>query len=295
MTAPEASADRARILDRGYRAYEGPRSGIGGAVWSVARHSLRATLGLGRPARHKIFPVASAAIAYVPALVFTGLAVLFDTDLVAEQILTSYSEYYGFIGSAIVVFSALVAPEVLVRDRRDGMLALYLSTPLTRSTYLAAKALAVGLALAIVTLGPPLFLLVAFTVQGGGPDGVAAWASTAGRIVGSGLAVSAAYTAVSLAASSLTDRRAFASVGVILALLGSGAVSEALVAGAGLADAWRMIDLVNMPFELVERIYGEAGGFPELSTASVVAANAGWTLVGLGTVWLRYRRVEAVR
>ena len=32
---------------------------------------------------------------------------------------------------ATIVFVALVAPEAIVRDRRDGMFALYLSTPLS--------------------------------------------------------------------------------------------------------------------------------------------------------------------
>ncbi len=291
----DTGADRARILDRGYRLYEGPRAGLVGAVTSVAHHGLRVTLGLGRPARHKIFPVLAAAIAYLPALVFVGLAVLFDTDLVAEGVLGSYSDYYGYIGSAIVIFAALVTPEILVRDRRDGMLTLYLSTPLTRGTYLIAKALAVVLGLAIVTLGPPLFLLIAFTVQNAGPSGPGDWFATLGRIVVSGLAVSAAYTASSLAASSLTDRRAFASVGVIITLLGSATVAEVLIEVAGFGPTWRVLDLLNMPFELVQRVYGERGNFPELSTPTVVAANVAWTVGGAATVWWRYRRMAVSR
>ena len=53
-----------------------------------------------------------------------------------------------------------------------GMLGLYLASPLDRDTYLLAKAAAVGLVLSLVTLGPPLFMLIARTVAGVGPDGL---------------------------------------------------------------------------------------------------------------------------
>ena len=64
--------------------------------------------------------------------------------------LPTYGEYYGFIVSAIIVFVAFVAPEVLCTDRRTGMLGLYLASPLTRDTYLLAKAIAVAVVLATV-------------------------------------------------------------------------------------------------------------------------------------------------
>ena len=60
---------------------------------------------------------------------------------------------------------------------------MYLSTPLNRRTYLASKALAVGLTLALVTLGPPILLLLGYTVEGVGPDGVDGWLTVLFRIV----------------------------------------------------------------------------------------------------------------
>ena len=54
------------------------------------------------------------------------------------------------------------------------MLGLYLASPLTRDSYLSSKAAAVMAVLGLVTLGPPLFMLLARTIAGTGPDGPAA-------------------------------------------------------------------------------------------------------------------------
>ena len=64
----------ARILDQGYRPYEGPRRGLAGAVRSLAWHSVLRALGLRRTAWAKLLPIASVLIAYVPAVVFVGIA-----------------------------------------------------------------------------------------------------------------------------------------------------------------------------------------------------------------------------
>lgn len=282
----------ARIHDRGYQPYTGDRSGVMGAVRSVGWHAMRSVLGLGRPARHKIFPALSAVIAFLPAIVFVGLAALFPVDLL-EGVAPSYSDYLGYVGAALVLFCGLVAPEVLVRDRRDGMFGLYLSTPLRVDTYLLAKVGAVMATLAIVTVGPPLLQLVGFSFEGAGPGSIGEWASVFLRILASGLAMSAVFAAVSLAAASLTDRRAFASVGIILTLLVSSALVDGLVTEADMAVELELLNLLIIPFELVFRIYGEPGNFPELSTGLVAAANAGWVAAGSAVVWLRYRRLGA--
>ena len=48
--------------------------------------------------------------------------------------LPSHSDYYGIASIFFFVFAALVAPELLCPDRRDGVINLYLVRPLTGST-----------------------------------------------------------------------------------------------------------------------------------------------------------------
>ena len=295
--APTAS--EARILDRGYRAYTGPRLGVRGAVRSLVLHSMQRALGLKRPFWQKILPALAVFIAYVPAIVFVGLAVfLSDTLLENTDLLPTYADYYGFISAAIVVFAAFVAPELLCTDRRTGMLGLYLASPLTRDTYLLAKAIATVALLALVTLGPPLFLLIGLTIVGQGPDGPLDLLILLGRMVLGGLAVAVLPASLSMAVSSTTSRKAAASAAIILILLASSAVSGALVEGAEASPLFFCLDLLGLPFEVVQRIYDSPTGVDAaftLTTGTIVGAYLAWTAAFSLFTWLRYRRLTVTR
>ena len=75
----------------------------------AACHATRVqrVMGLRRPARYKILPMLSAVIAYVPAIVFVGLAALIKDDRVRDDFLPTYGQYYGFIISALIVFAVV--------------------------------------------------------------------------------------------------------------------------------------------------------------------------------------------
>ena len=307
MPAPGTDNDAAQILDQRYRPYSGARHGLAGAMRAVVGSSVRFTLGFGRPARHKFLPWLAVVVALVPAIVFVGIATVLDIDLISENILPEYHEYYGFIEAALFFFCGIVVPEILVADRRNGMLSLYLSTPLRLWSYLVSKAAAVTVTLAVITVGPLLFLLVAYTVEGSGPDGLGDWLAVLVRILGSGIAIAATITAASLAISSLTDRRAFAVIGVILLLLGSQLVTGVLVEVAEMDARIYAFNLGEMGDALKDRIFGvgqptlgEDEWSPEqriseLSTLFVIAVNAAWVAAGASVLWWRYRRIEGGR
>lgn len=283
----------ARILDRGYRKYDGRRAGVRGSIRSLAWHTIRSILGLGRPARHKIFPAVVIVVGFVPALAFLAVAILIG-DL-GEEVRPEYWEFFGFSFSAALLFTALVAPEAIVRDRRDGMYALYLSTPLTRPTYLAAKVVAVLGTLSIIVIGPAMLAFLGYTVQSMGPDGFPSWVGVAVRIVAGGLCIGLVYAAVGLAAASLTDRRAFASVAVILLMLGSSIAVAVMVGEAELTPYLRLLDPVSTPLEIPARLFGDRTiDYRRIGTPAVVAANLAWFAAGAGVVAARYRKLGAV-
>jgi ABC-2 type transport system permease protein len=283
----------ARILDRGYRKYDGDRSGVSGAVKSVVWHTTRSILGLGRKGRHKVFPIIVAVVAFIPSLAFMSIAVLFGE--LGEEVRPDYWEFFGFSFMAALVFTAFVSPEAIVRDRRDGMFSLYMSTPLTKPTYLLAKAIAVVGTLWLIVGAPVIMAFIGYTSQGLGPDGFPAWLGVAGRLLLAGLIISVVYTAISLAASSLTDRRAFASVAVILVMLGLSIAINVMVDEGGANELLRMFDPLNVPGEIAARMFGGRGeGYEDVSTAAVVGGNLIWLVGSCAVIGFRYRKLAAV-
>lgn len=289
----------ARIYDLGYRSYDGPRRAAGWAPLTVWRHTVQRVLGLRRPFRHKILPWGALVIALVPALVFVGVAALLPVDLIGDDVLPSYAEYYGLIVTALTLFASFVAPEALCTDRRTGMLDLYLAGPLDRNRYLAAKWGAVLVVMLLMTTGPQLFMLVSYTVEGAGPP-LREVPPLLLDIVVAGLGVALLYTAVSLAVSSLTTRRAVAAVAIVLLLIVPGIAVTVAVEDGGAPDelallmpavaqefAWRVFEEPHPP-EL------EPAPITRLSTPLVVGGLGAWIAVGALVCWFRYRRLEGV-
>lgn len=284
----------ARIHDRGYLGYDGLRYGTRRAMLNLAYHTVQRVLGLKRSNWQKVLPAISLLIAFIPAIVLIGIAAFLPRG--DELGLDSTADYYGFITGALFLFTAFVAPEAICTDRRSGLLGLYLASPLSRDTYLAAKFAAVAAVLGTMTLGPPLLLLIAYTLADSGPDGVDGWLTELGRILASGTAVAVFWTALSLALSSLTTRRSLASVGIFVGLLASSAVGDGLAAGAEIGDSFALFNLIGLPFEAVSRIFGvvDPDG-PPLNQVDTWAIYM--TLIGLIAAFgafarWRYQRIE---
>jgi len=297
----EANSGDARILDRGHRAYDGPLTGTSGAILSVIRATVQRALGLHRGAMAKITPVLIVLVTFVPAIGYVAVAVL-ASELISDEIgvnvdgelVPEFAAFYGTIVFGIALFSTIVAPDVLCSDRRSRLLGLYLAAPLTRGTYLAAKASGVALVLSIVTLGPPLLYLAGLTAAELGPDGFVNWITTLGRIIASGVAVALLHTSLSLAVASLTDRTRVASASIAAILIGSSALAGALVEGAGLSDMLNLVDLNGLPFLVVQVIFGERLEF-DIPAWSVVLTWAGLCAAFTATVLWNYRRLDVTK
>jgi ABC-2 type transport system permease protein len=281
------STPGARIYDVGYRSYDGPRRPPWWAVATVCLHAIQRVLGLRRPFRHKILPALAIIIAFLPAIVTIVVAVMIEDVLTVGDDLVTYGDYYFFIASAIGLFAAFVAPEALCTDRRTGMLGLDLAGPLDRGRYLLAKAGAVLGVMLLMTLAPPLFLMIAYAVEGLGPSG-SDLPLLALRIVATGLSVAALFTAVGLGAASLTSRKAIAGIVVVLLVLVPGIVAEIAIESGGAPNALSLFGLLGLPTELALRI-----SIGQVSTALVVLGVAAWTAAGAAVTWLAYRRIEA--
>ena len=104
------------VFDLGYRHYDGPRLGRMGAFRALWLNGVRNALGLGRGYRAKILPGLLFFSVMIPALVLTLMA----TTLGSTEGLPGHSDYYMIVSIILLIFSAIIAPELLCPDRRDG-------------------------------------------------------------------------------------------------------------------------------------------------------------------------------
>ena len=291
----------ARIFDRGYRRYEGERKGVRGAFFTLYLATLQRILGLRRGAKAKILPVLTIGIAYLPAIVVIGISVMFPKRL--DRILPDYYEYYGTVITAILLFVAFVAPEALCPDRRYKILGVYLSSPLSRLSYVVAKFAAVFTVLCAVTLGPVLLLVVGKSFLDAGPALVDLPVLLL-RVFGAGIALSAFFSAVSLAIASMTDRKGFASAGVVLLTIVTQVIGAVLGRlGGGFGESRRFVELkpgilasvVRTPSIFAEQIYGKTVSQISFGLAPTVAAFFAMLFVALAILVLRYRTLEVTR
>jgi ABC-2 type transport system permease protein len=290
------SGQGAQLFDLGYRGYEGARERPARAIVTLAEFTARRVLGLGRGGRHKVLPAITLAIAFFPAVLSVAFAVILDGLSVDDLI--SYGDYMFIIGTALALFAALVAPEALCPDRRSGLLGLYLAGPLDRNRYLAAKGLAVFGVMLLITVGPLLFMLLAFILAGFGPS-IGEIPKLLLQIAAAGVSTALMYASLALAVSSFTARRAAAAVGVVLLLFIPASVVRPAIESA---DAPPELDLASSPFvaaDLAWRIFDEqpdnADPVTELPTGLVVGGLGATVLAGAFVCWLRYRRLESFR
>ena len=202
------------IHDIGYQRYTGPRLGRAAVFGALYQHGLRASFGLGRSAKSKIFPWGVAAVCVLVAVINAA---------VRSQTGTQLFDYYQFNNSMswlVIFFVAIVAPELVSRDMRSGVLPLYFSRPLRAADYIGAKVLALITAVWLL-LGVPQFIMflgAAFTTKTG-MSGV--WKEAGNLIPGWGYSLLWAFVfaGVSLLVASLTGKRAFAAGGIVAVFL----------------------------------------------------------------------------
>ena len=286
----------ARIFDRGYRRYEGERRGVRGAFFTLYLATLQRILGLRRGAKAKILPVLTIGIAYLPAIVVIGISVMFPKRL--DRLLPDYHEYYGSVITAILLFVAFVAPEALCPDRRYKILGVYLSSPLSRLSYVVAKFAAVFTVLCAVTLGPVVLLVIAKSLLDVGPALVDLPVLLL-RVFGAGIVLSAFFSGVSLAIASMTDRKGFASAGFVLLIIVTQVVGAVIGRGGGGRFAPEssgvLIGVLRTPTILAEQIYGQTVERITFGLAPTVLVYSGMLFVALAVLVIRYRKLEVTR
>ena len=291
------SQNAGAIYDLGYQHYTGQRRGRGYAFRTLLGFSFRSAFGLGRGEKAKSLPVLVAALVYLPAMIQIGVA----SASGAASFIT-YASHLEFTAFLLALFTAAQAPELIVTDRQQGMLSLYLSRPLRATDYALAKLAALTGAMLVLTLGPQLMLFLGriFMSDKPWPTFVTEWPKLF-PIVGGTVMVSLFFAAIGLGLSSLASRRGYASAAVIAFFLLTAAMSEMIRAVAFgslkryavLANPSLLVTgFTNWLFE-IEALRRSAVGRAELAGPLYLYVMLGVTTLAVALLLDRYRRGDA--
>jgi ABC-2 type transport system permease protein len=219
----------------------------------------------------------------------------------AESIgLPSHNDYYGIASLVMFVFAAVVAPELLCRDRREGVLQLYLVRPLSGSDYVAARwAAFLSVMLAAAWL-PQVILLLGLAAGDPSPGEYLRkhWLDVP-RFLAAGLAMATYVTTLAMLTASFTTRRAYAAVFLVGLVVITAPFTVGLAQEVeGTAGQWiSMFTLTNIPVHVNDIIFREISDLTEEAPAGQLPASVRvgwyflWTLVPAAVLWSRYRRL----
>lgn len=289
-----------RVFDLGYRSYDGPREGRSRSRASLFKNGVRTALGLGRGGRAKIVPWLFIAAALIPAVVFALIAGAVDrlaADFDEAVDLPSHADYYGIAGVILLLFAAVVGPELVCPDKRTGLISLYLVRPITRLDYAAARWLALLVVMLVIAYLPQVVLLVGLVLGADSPGSYLAdnWLDIP-RFIGAGAALAVYVTTLALLAASYTTRRSYAAAFLVGLFLVSAALVGAVTDNVD-TDVARWVALLSVsdvPVLLNDQIFGSTSTLAADDALRLpVGAQVGWyALVTTASGGLLIRRFQ---
>ena len=292
------------VFDIGSQRYTDRREGRSRSRAAIFKDGIRAALGFGRGGRAKMLPWFFITVLAVIGLVFAiiaGAANRMGGPGTAENAnLPSHSDFYGIASIIVFVFAAVVGPELLCPDRRNGVINLYLVRPLTGSDYVISRWAAFLVVMLAAVWLPQVVLFLGLVGGDGSPGAYLAshWLDIP-RFLAAGVAMALYATTLALLTASFTTRRAYASV----FLVGLFVITTPFTAGVsqeidGPVGQWiSMFNLSNIPVHVNDAIFGDVSAITEDAPAGALgpAVLIGWwflwTLVPGAILWWRYRRL----
>ncbi len=262
---------------------------------------MRRALGIRRSWRQKVAPFTLLGVVTIPAIVNVGIGYVTRDQLEDRIEIITYRAYVG-VSSALLLFVALVAPDVMCPDRRQRVLPLMFARPLLGTDYVAAKVGAIGSILFAFSFIPQVVLFVGnMLVSDSALDYFSGHLDVLWKVPVSVVLLALYYAVVGVAIASLTDRRIVAGAAVIGLFLITSIASGIIVGedfeieGGSLAA---LINVLILPLYLRDLVVlGHVDPDSPLTGVDngglfAVATYVGVLLVCTGALLQRYRWVE---
>ena len=289
------------VYDRGYRPYEGARGSRGAATVALYKASMRRAVGIRRSWRQKFAPFVLLGIVTIPAIVNVGIGYVTRDQFLTDRIeIITYRDYVG-VSAALLLFVALVAPDVVCPDRRQHVLPLMFARPLTGVDYVLAKLGAIATILFAFSFIPQVVLFVGnMLVSDSALDYFTGHLDVLWKVTAAVLLLAVFYAVVGVAIASFTDRRIVAGASIIGLFLITSIASGIFVGDVEVngGSAAGLVNVLALPLQLRDLVFlghiapGSSltgvsnGGLLAIVTYTVVLLLAGALLLR------RYRWVE---
>jgi ABC-2 type transport system permease protein len=238
----------------------------------------------------------------IPAIVNVGIGYVTRDRTVVDRIeIITYRDYVG-VSAALLLFVALVAPDVMCPDRRQRVLPLMFARPLTGFDYVVAKLGAVGSILFLFSFLPQVVLFVGnMLVSDSALDYFTGHLDILWKVPAAVLLLAAFYATIGVALASLTDRRIVAGASVIGLFLVTSITAGVLVHDRfdhGTGSPGALVNLLALPLYLRDVVFlGHIDRDTPLNGVHngalyAVGIYAVVLVVGITTLLRRYRWVE---
>ena len=318
------TASEGQLFDLGYQRYDGPREGRARARKALFVNGVRTCFGLGRGAMAKILPILFFGAVMTPAIVFIIIAATTERMIGVALDIPGHADYYQIVSLVLLLFSAVIAPELLCPDRRSGVITLYLVRSLTFTDYVLGRWLAFFAVSLLFIYTGQVVLMLGLTMSATEPleylrDN---WADIP-RFLAAGLVIAVMTTTIPLAVAAFTTRRVYASAFVIGLWLISAATAGILISGTeerertvngvvveresnsllgdtDFAPLVALIDIGNAPIHISDMIFDKTDNDnPVMEQAAELPDIAPilWYVIVVGVpgflLWNRYRRLLA--
>jgi ABC-2 type transport system permease protein len=268
-------------------------------VLALYKASIRRAIGLRRSWRQKFLPLGLLAVVSIPAAVNVGIGYATRNSPLEGFSFFSYREYVG-VSSALLLFVAVCAPDVVCPDRRQRVLPVIFARPLTGADYVLAKLGAIASLVFAFSILPQVLLFVGQTLvsKDGSLNYVSDHADVLWKVPVAVAALALYYAALSLAVSSLTARRVVAGASVFGLTIISSVVAAILHDAGALGGRGPLFNLLALPLLVRDLVFeghihdsNPLSGVPAAGALGL-AAYATVLAVSVGVLLWRYRWAE---
>lgn len=300
------SAHGGTVFDIGYQPYTGVREGRSRGRRAIFTDGVRTALGIGRGGRAKILPwlfiVALSALGLVFAIVAAAANAMGGPGGAEKAGIPTHSDFYGVASVMLFVFAAVVAPDLLSPDKRNGVINLYRVRPITGTDYIVSRWAAFMSVMLIAVWLPQVLLFLGLSGSDPVPmDYLTKHWLDIPRFILSGAAMAAYATTLAMLAASFTTRRAYASVFLVGLFVITAPFTIALSQEIeGPAGPWvSMFALTNIPAHVNDIIFDKVSEMTDMAPAKKFGSTVlvlwyfAWTVIPGLILWSRYRKLAS--